>query len=278
LISKSINIDGTLLSFDKPKVMGILNITPDSFYDGSKHNTIESALNKCSEMIAEGADIIDIGAQSTRPASTFLTAKDEIERLESILPQIVKHFPNVILSIDTFYASVVEYAINEGVHVVNDISGGSIDDEMFETIAKQNVPYILSHIKGTPQTMNSLAQYANCVQEIIEYFALKIEDLHNKNVFNIIIDPGIGFAKTVDHNFEVLQHLASFEILNYPIMIGVSRKSFISNFLNTSKENSLSACSAIHALALNNGANLLRVHDVKEAVECIKLYEKLKIV
>ncbi|MGB0870636.1 MAG: dihydropteroate synthase [Flavobacteriales bacterium] len=273
----SINCQGKLLEFNTPKLMGILNVTPDSFYDGGQYLNETSILTRVEQMLCEGVDIIDVGAASSRPGAKILNAKQEIERLKPFIGSIIKTFPDSILSVDTYHAEVAEFAFNEGTSIINDISGGEMDKTMFETIAKLQVPYMLMHMKGTPKTMQENTNYDHLLDEIIYFFSKKTTQLHALGVNDIIIDPGFGFAKTVEQNFELLKKLQAFTVFDLPILIGVSRKSMLYKFLDTDAKNALNATSIAHLHALQNGANILRVHDVKEAKECIKLYEKLKL-
>ena len=267
----TININGKLLSLENPIVMGILNITPDSFYDGGKFRNENEVIAQVAKMLNEGATIIDIGAQSTRPRAEFLSKEIEIERLLPILKVIRKEFPEAIISIDTFYSQVVRACYDEGVNLINDISGGGIDTKMFETAAQLKLPYILMHSRGTPQTMQSMTGYENLVGEVYRYFTEKISLLKEAGVHDIIIDLGFGFAKTTEQNFELLKKMKIFKTLEYPILTGISRKGMIYKSLDTSAENSLNGTTVINTYALLNGSKILRVHDVKEAMEAIKL-------
>lgn len=276
--NKSINIKGQLLDFSTPWVMGILNVTPDSFYEGSRKQSEEQIIARAQQIIDEGGTVIDIGAQSSNPKSEFLSPQVEIERLDFALKIINKHFPNTILSVDTFYADVARFAVEEhGVAIVNDVSGGNLDKEMFTTVAKLNVPYILMHMRGTPQTMQELTQYKDLVQDIFYYFSEKVAQLNHLGVNDIIIDPGFGFSKTVDQNYELMASLRGFSIFDLPLLVGISRKSMIYKLLDTSPTESLNGTTALNTFALLNGANILRVHDVKEAVEAVRITRKLDI-
>lgn len=276
--NKSINIKGQLLDFSTPWVMGILNVTPDSFYEGSRKQSEEQIITRVQQIIDEGGTVIDIGAQSSNPKSEFLSPQVEIERLDFALKIINKHFPNTILSVDTFYADVARFAVEEhGVAIVNDVSGGNLDKEMFTTVAKLNVPYILMHMRGTPQTMQELTQYKDLVQDIFYYFSEKVAQLNHLGVNDIIIDPGFGFSKTVDQNYELMASLRGFSIFDLPLLVGISRKSMIYKLLDTSPTESLNGTTALNTFALLNGANILRVHDVKEAVEAVRITRKLDI-
>lgn len=273
---KSININGELLDFSTPLVMGILNVTPDSFYSGSRKQSEEEIVGRVCQIIEEGGKIVDIGGQSTTPTSTLIPAKEELKRLEPILRLIRKEFPNTILSIDTFYSEVARPAVEKyGVNIINDISGGQIDDNMFETVARLNVPYILMHMRGTPQTMQQHTRYDNFIQDILYYFSEKLSKLNLLGVNDIIIDPGFGFSKTTDQNYQLMAYLKYFNIFDVPILVGISRKSMIYKLLECTPQESLNGTSALNTFALLSGANILRVHDVKEAVECVKIVGKI---
>lgn len=271
--SMTINCKGKLLDLSKPKVMGILNLTPDSFYDGGRNQQENLALKRIEIMISEGLDILDIGGQTTKPGSEMISSEEELNRISSILVQIRKNFPDVIISIDTFYSAVAKEAIDLGAHIVNDISAGSIDKKMFETVADLNVPYILMHMQGKPKNMQHQPSYENIIIEINQFFSEKIQKLKELQINDIILDPGYGFGKTTRNNFELLKNQKLIGFGDYPLLIGVSRKSMICKTLNIKPNNALNGTTAIHMLALQNGAKILRVHDVKEAKECIQLYE-----
>ena len=275
-MQQTINIKGNLISLDTPLVMGIVNITPDSFYKGSRKQSEKEIIERVQQILEQGGTIIDIGGQSTTPSSTLHTAKEELERLTPALSIIQREFPNAILSVDTFYADVAKAAVEEyGVAIINDISGGQIDDQMFATVAKLNVPYILMHMRGTPQTMQQLTDYDNFIQDIIFYFSEKIARLNSLGVNDIIVDPGFGFSKTLEQNYELMAHLKYFHIFEIPLLVGVSRKSMLYRPLGLTAEESLNATTVLNTYALQSGAKILRVHDVKEAVECVKLTCKL---
>jgi dihydropteroate synthase len=255
--------------------MGILNVTPDSFYSKSRIQSEEDILNRCEAILSEGGSIIDIGGYSTRPIAEAVSENEEKERLFWALEIIKKQFPEAILSVDTFRASIAEAVIKDfGVDIINDVSGGTLDANMFEVIAKYNVPYILMHMRGTPQTMQSLTEYDNFMEDIMHFFAEKIRDLTAMGVSDIILDPGFGFAKTSEQNFELLRELSNFRIFDRPILAGLSRKSMLYKCLNTDAEHSLTATIAANTLALAGGASILRVHDVKEAVETIGIFRQ----
>lgn len=275
-MNKSVNIGGKLLQLDIPIVMGIVNITPDSFYSGSRKETLNDAIKQAEQILEDGGTIIDIGGQSTAPTSSMLDASEELKRISPIIREIRKTFPNAILSIDTFYSEVAKAAVEEfGVNIINDISGGQIDDMMFETVAKLNVPYILMHMRGTPQTMQQLTNYNNLLKDIFYYFSQKVSQLNQLGVNDIIIDPGFGFSKTVEQNYKLMANLKYFDIFELPLMVGISRKTMIYKLLDTTPSESLNGTTALNTFALNSGANILRVHDVKQAVECIKIYDKI---
>lgn len=275
-MNKSININGKLLELDTPIVMGIVNATPDSFYSDSRKKTITDAVSQAETILNEGGTIIDVGGQSTSLTSKMMSAAEELERVSSVLKEIRKQFPNAVISIDTFYSHVAQVAVEEyGVNIINDILAGQIDDKMFETVAKLNVPYILMHMLGTPQTMQKHTNYKNLIKDIFYYFSQKVSQLNQLGVNDIIIDPGFGFSKTIDQNYKLMANLKYFDIFELPILVGISRKTMIYKLLNTTPSESLNGTSALNTFALNAGANILRVHDVKQAVECIKIYDKI---
>jgi dihydropteroate synthase len=273
--NKTLNIRGKLIDLGTPRVMGILNITPDSFYDGGKFVSNDLMLTQVKKMLDDGVDFIDVGGYSSRPGATDISVDEEISRVVPVIEQIIKEYPDAVLSIDTFRASVAKKAIDSGASIVNDISGGELDVKMFETVASLNVPYILMHMRGTPQTMSKLTHYNDLIKDIVDYFQIKIRKLHELEVKDIIIDPGFGFAKTIDQNFELLSHLDYLKILGQPILAGLSRKSMIWKSLGTNAEGALNGTTALNVAALMKGASILRVHDVKQAVECRRLIEKL---
>jgi dihydropteroate synthase len=272
-----INVRGELFEVDRPLIMGILNLTPDSFFDGGKYNLIESQLERVQQIVEQGADIIDIGAQSTRPGATEVGADEEIKRLEDVLKEISTQFPKAIISIDTWHSKVAEFALNNGVDIINDISAGQFDKKIFDVVANFNVPYIIMHTKGKPSEMQSNTNYKNSIiKELLLFFSEKINTLAQKGVNDIIIDPGIGFAKTTEQNFYILNHLKELEFTEKLILVGLSRKSLITKTLKIKPDEALNATTALHMKSLLNGANILRVHDVKEAMETVKLFQKLK--
>ncbi|WP_374399280.1 dihydropteroate synthase [Flavobacterium sp.] len=272
----NINCNGKLIDLSTLKVMGILNVTPNSFYDGGKHKEINSIIHQVDKMLSEGADFIDIGAYSSKPSAEFVSEEEEIKRLVPIVKSLVDTFPNIILSVDTFRAQVAKASVENGVAMVNDIAAGWLDDKMLETVAELKVPYIMMHMRGNPQTMQSLTQYDDIVKEMIFYFSEQIQKARSFGISDIIIDPGFGFAKTLEQNYEVLHKMGLFSMLELPLLAGVSRKSMIYKVLESSPQEALNGTSVLNTIALQKGAKILRVHDVKEAVECIKLVSKLK--
>ena len=256
--------------------MGILNVTPNSFYDGGKHKEINSIIHQVDKMLSEGADFIDIGAYSSKQSAEFVSEEEEIKRLVPIVKSLVETFPNIILSVDTFRAQVAKASVENGVAMVNDIAAGLLDDKMLETVAELKVPYIMMHMRGNPQTMQSLTDYKDIVKEMIFYFSERIQKARSFGISDIVIDPGFGFAKTLEQNYEVLHKMELFEMLELPILVGVSRKSMIYKVLENSPQEALNGTSVLNTIALQKGAKILRVHDVNEAVECIKLVSKLK--
>jgi len=272
-----INTRGSLLDLSVPKVMGILNITPDSFYPGSRFNTDSEIIKAAIAMSEEGAAILDIGGYSSRPGANDVSAKDEGERVLRAIKLVRKELPESIISIDTFRSEIAKEAVEGfGANMINDISGGEADDQMFDTAALLNVPYILMHMKGTPQTMQTNPVYEDVVAEILKWFSHKIVRLRSSGLKDIIIDPGFGFGKTAEHNFELLRRLGDFSVTGLPLLAGLSRKGMIWRTLDISPSEALNGTTALNAIALQNGADILRVHDVKAAVETIKLMEKLR--
>ncbi|MBE9577203.1 dihydropteroate synthase [Flavobacterium proteolyticum] len=272
----NINCNGKLIDISTPKVMGILNVTPNSFYDGGKHKEINSIIHQVDKMLSEGADFIDIGAYSSKPSAEFVSEEEEIKRLVPIVKSLVETFPNIVLSVDTFRAQVAKASVENGVAMVNDIAAGLLDDKMLETVAELKVPYIMMHMRGNPQTMQSLTDYKDIVKEMIFYFSERIQKARSFGISDIIIDPGFGFAKTLEQNYEVLHKMELFSMLELPFLAGISRKSMIYKVLESSPQEALNGTSVLNTIALQKGAKILRVHDVKEAVECIKLVSKLK--
>lgn len=273
----SINCGGELIDLSVPKVMGVLNVTPDSFYDGGRNNSDEAILLKLKQMLEEGADFIDIGAYSSRPGAKLVSEKEELSRLTKVLDLVHKKFKDIHISVDTYRSQIAKIVVNDyGVEMINDISAGELDDKMFETIAELNVPYIMMHMKGEPATMQVEPEYEDITKEIIRFFHQRVTKLKNMGVNDIIIDPGFGFGKTLDHNYQLLNQLDSFDMFDLPILVGVSRKSMIYKYLGLSPDESLNGTTVLNTLCLSKGVNILRVHDVKEAKESIKLVEKLK--
>ena len=271
----TINCNGKLIDLTSPKVMGILNITPNSFFDGGKYADENSILQQVEKMLVDGATFIDVGAYSSKPNAEFVSEEEEIERLLPVVELILKNFPETLISVDTFRATVAKKAIENGACIINDISAGSLDENMMQTVAKLQVPYVMMHMKGNPQTMQSLAQYENIVKEMLFYFSEKIAQARSLGINDLIIDPGFGFAKTLEQNFEVMNKLDLFQMLELPLLVGVSRKSMIYKTLETSAEFALNGTTVLNTIALQKGAKILRVHDVKEALECVKLYNSL---
>ena len=277
MLNRTINIKGELFSLDRPVVMGILNVTPDSIFAGSRKRTETEITTRIEEILAQGGDWIDIGGYSSRPDATPVTADEEMRRLELGL-EILRHdYPSVPVSVDTFRADVARCCVEKyGVAMINDISAGELDPEMFRTVADLKVPYIMMHMRGTPQTKDSLTDYTNLMDEIMLYFAEKVRQLRLMGVSDLILDPGFGFSKTLEQNYELMAHLREFGIFDLPILVGISRKRMIYQLLGGSPEESLNGTTALHAYALLNGADILRVHDVKEAVETVRIVQKIK--
>lgn len=275
-IKHTLNVGGKIIDLTEPKVMGILNITPDSFFSGSRLQSEKEILQQAEKMLTEGADFLDLGAYSSRPDAEDISEEEELNRLIPAVKIITQSFPEAFISIDTFRASVAQQAIEAGAHIINDISGGNLDAQMFETVGKLQVPYILMHMKGTPQTMKNLNQYENMMQEMCFYFSEKIAQLKQLGVKDIIIDPGFGFAKNITQNYQLLNHLEDFNLFSFPVLAGLSRKSMIWKSLKITPEEALNGTSVLNTIALQKGAKILRVHDVKEAKECIKIYSLLK--
>ena len=274
---KYIKSNHGLLDLSVPQVMGILNVTPDSFYAGSRMQTEKDIAMRAEEIIAEGGTIIDIGAYSSRPNAEHVSTKDEIDRLSFGLDVIRKIYPDVLISVDTFRADVAEYCVsNYNVGIINDISAGEMDERMFATVARLGVPYIMMHMKGTPQNMQLSPSYDDLIKEVFLYFAEKIQKLRDLGAKDIILDPGFGFGKSVDHNYELMAHLEDFRVFDLPLLIGISRKSMIYRYLGGTPETALNGTAVLDTFALMKGANILRVHDVKEAVEAVKLLSKLR--
>lgn len=274
-INLSINCNGKLVDLNTPKVMGVLNITPDSFYDGGRYKDAKSILNQTEKLISEGATFIDIGAYSSRPGADFISENEELKRIVPVVELIQKNNPDVLISIDSFRAKVIRECVSAGAVISNDISAGKLDPDMIKTVGELGVPYIMMHMRGTPQTMKNHTTYQHLINEIYAYFSKQIELARQHNITDIIIDPGFGFAKTLAQNYELLNQMEFFKNLNCPILTGVSRKSMIYKVLGCTAEEALNGTTALNMVALMNGACILRVHDVKEAVECIKLFNQL---
>jgi dihydropteroate synthase len=275
-LKKSINCKGKLIDLSTPKVMGILNVTPDSFYDGGSYKNGKDILSQVEKMLKEGATFIDIGAYSSRPNADHISEKEELDRILPVIRSILKEFSNILISADTFRSEVAKQSINAGACMINDISAGKMDEKMLKTVASLKVPYIMMHMKGTPQTMTKQANYENVLKEVLFYFSERIAAARQLQIIDIIVDPGFGFAKTIEQNYELLNNLEHFRFLDLPLLVGVSRKSMIHKVLGTSPDASLNGTSVLNTIALQKGASILRVHDVKEAMECIKLTKQLK--
>ncbi len=268
-----INCKGTLIDLSSPKVMGILNITPDSFYDGGKYKDISIAVSQVEKMLLEGATFIDIGAYSSRPNASHIGEDEELQRILPIVKTLVEEFPEILISIDTFRSKVAKECITSGACMINDISGGSMDPMLFSTVAELQVPYILMHMRGTPQNMQNNTHYDNLVKDIIFYFSEKVQQLRALQVNDIILDVGFGFGKSLEQNYELLQNLHLFKALELPILAGLSRKSMLYKLLDITPKEALNATTVANTIAIFNGASILRVHDVKEAIETIKIVE-----
>lgn len=272
----TINCNGTLIDLSTPKAMGILNLTPDSFYDGGSYKSDLEILNQVEKMLTDGATFIDIGAYSSRPNAEHISENEELKRLLPNIEIILKKFPEILISVDTFRSNVATESVNLGACMVNDISGGTLDDKMYKTIGKLQVPYVLMHLKGSPQNMQQNPTYENVVRDVLKYFSEKTALLRNEKVNDIILDVGFGFAKTLEHNYTLLKNLEHFKVLELPILTGVSRKSMLYKPLNTDAKNALNATTVANTIALQKGTNILRVHDVKEAMEAIKVVSQIQ--
>jgi dihydropteroate synthase len=268
----SINIQGRLYSLEDPKIMGILNLTPDSFYDGGQFDSVSASIRQVEVMIQEGADMIDIGSMSSRPYRLEIPIEEELRRLQNIFPVLRKEFPKTIFSIDTYRSGIAEYTLSQGANMINDISGGRKDAQMLDIIAKYKVPYVLMHMLDRPETMQENPSYNNILIEIATFFQTQLDMCISKNIHDIILDIGFGFGKSLEDNYHLLKHLGYFSMLNYPILVGLSRKSMIQKVLNCDASQGLNGTTALHWEALRNGAKILRVHDVKEAKEVVKLF------
>jgi dihydropteroate synthase len=272
-----INCQGKLIDLAFPKVMGILNLTPNSFYDGGKYANDAAVLKQAEQMLADGADFIDVGAYSSKPNAEFVSTEEELNRLVPTLKSILKEFPTTLISIDTFRSEVAKQAIEAGASMINDISAGRLDEKMMETVAKLHVPFIMMHLKGTPQTMVQFTDYEDVVKEVLFYFSEKIALARSFGINDIIVDPGFGFAKTVEQNYEILQKFELFSSLELPLLVGISRKSMVYKPLQTTAAQALNGTTALNMLALTKGGSILRVHDVKEAVECVHLFSLMSL-
>lgn len=274
---KTLNIKGNLLHLDTPQVMGILNVTPDSFYAGSRKQTEEEIAMRAESILNEGGTIIDIGGYSSRPDAAEVSEEEEMTRLEMALRIITRNYPDAILSVDTFRSAIARRCVEEfGVAIINDISGGELDTDMFPTIAKLKVPYIMMHMRGTPQTMQQFTHYTHLTADILQWFAERVEKLYQMGANDIIIDPGFGFSKTLEQNYELMRHLSDFRLLELPLLVGISRKSMIYKLLGGTPSDSLNGTIALNTFALLNGADILRVHDVRAAVETVKIVGQLR--
>jgi dihydropteroate synthase len=271
----TLNCKGNLIDLTQPKVMGILNVTPDSFYDGGKYKDPKSILKQVEKMLDEGASCVDVGAYSSRPKALHISEQEELDRILPIVSLLIDQFPDILLSIDTFRSVVARHCLDAGAAMINDISAGLLDTEMLPTLAKYKVPFILMHMKGNPGTMQNETSYDHLLVDILFYFSERIKSARAAGISDIIIDPGFGFAKTQEQNYELLQNLDVFNLLELPILVGLSRKSMIYKVLNIKADEALNGTTALHMMALMQGANILRVHDVKEAVQCIKLYTQI---
>ncbi len=276
--SSIINCNGQLLDLSAPIIMGILNVTPDSFYDGGRYAVSDSILAQARKMLEEGATIIDIGGMSSRPGAEIISVEEELKRVLPAIDLVVQHFPNALISIDTIRAEVARKSVERGASIINDISAGSIDNTMFATVAELGVPYILMHIKGKPKDMQLRPSYDNVVLEVTDFMIEKVGQLRELGVKDIILDVGFGFGKTIEHNYQLLKYMDQFKILDLPVLAGVSRKSMIYKVLNNTAKEALNGTTALNLVALQRGAKILRVHDVKAAVEVVKLWEQLEIV
>ncbi len=272
---KTLLFKGNLIDLGRPKVMGIINATPDSFYDGGQHVSIEKAMLAVGKMLDDGADFIDIGGYSTKPSAAEVSLEEEERRVIPLIKALIQNYPNIVISIDTFRSKVAEKAVEAGAAIINDVSGGNLDTKMFETVAKLKVPYILMHMRGTPATMQKLTDYNHLIKDIALELSQKLEILRSLQVNDVIIDPGFGFAKTLAQNYEILNNLSYFKQLECPVLVGVSRKSMIYKLLDVEAVDALNGTTALNMAALLNGSTILRVHDVKEAVQTVKIYNQL---
>lgn len=272
----TINCKGSLIDLTIPRVMGILNVTPDSFYDGGKYTKETSILKRVETILDQGATFIDLGAYSSRPGANQVSQQEEIQRSVPITKLILKHFPDALISVDTFRAEVARQNIESGASLINDISGGLLDPQMLPTVGKLQVPYILMHMKGDPKTMQQNTQYNNLIKDLLYYFSERIAEARSHKINDIIVDPGFGFAKSLDQNYELMAKLDLLHILKLPLFVGISRKSMIYNLLGTDPKEALNGTTSLNTLALDKGAHILRVHDVKPAIECVKIHQMIK--
>ena len=273
---RTINCKGNLIDLSTPKVMGIINLTPDSFYDGGKLTSKKEILLKAEKMLQEGATFLDLGAYSSRPGAQFVSEKEEIDRVLPVIKILLNEFPETLLSIDTFRSNVADESISAGASLINDISAGKLDDHMFKIIAQHQVPYVMMHMRGTPELMMKNTDYIDLTKEVLYYFSERIAKARSFGINDLIADPGFGFSKTLDQNYELFNDLELFRNLNVPLLLGISRKSMIQKKIKTTAANSLNGTTALHAIAIQKGASILRVHDVKEAFETINLLQNLK--
>ena len=269
----TLNCCGKLLNLERLAIMGIINLTPDSFYEGSRHAQIDAVLHTAEKMLTEGADILDMGGMSSRPGAPLISPDEEMQRLLPAVEGVSKRFPNCIISVDTVRAKVAQAALEAGAGMVNDISAGEIEPELWEVVAKNRAPYVLMHMRGLPENMQQNTQYDNITEVLLDFFTQKIANLHQLGIYDIVLDPGFGFGKSLEQNYELLRNLHQFTLLGFPVLAGISRKSMVYKALKTTPENALNGTTAAHTIALLNGAKLLRVHDVKEAMELRKIVE-----
>jgi len=271
----TLNCRGRLIAAQRPLIMGIINVTPDSFYEGSRCDDADAVFRQTERMLKDGADIIDIGAQSTRPQATLLSMEEELSRLAGIVDVVTDKFPEAVFSIDTFYSKVAEICVAAGAAIINDVSGGQMDPNMIQAVAKLSVPYVCMHMRGTPQTMQQLNDYDDVTKSVIDYFIVKTDECNKAGINDVIIDPGFGFSKNISQNFHLLNNLDKLKMLDRPILVGLSRKSTIYKTLGVTAEQALNGTTVLNTVALMKGASILRVHDVKEAKECVTLYSHL---
>lgn len=273
----TININGRLMDLSSPKVMGIINVTPDSFYSGSRKQTDSEVFYQAERMLKEGASFLDVGGYSSRPGATDISIEEEVQRVQLAIDGIITRFPEAIVSVDTFRSEVAKAAVDAGASMVNDISAGMLDDQMLETVGKLKVPYIAMHMRGAPQNMKELSKYDDLLKEVMQYFSERLVKIREAGIKDVVIDPGFGFAKTIEQNYYLLNHVDYLKKLDLPMLVGVSRKSMIYKLLNISAEDALNGTTVLNTLALLKGASILRVHDVKEAMESIKLINQLSV-